>query len=86
MSNGTVTNAGTDPHLPLRDDVRMLGELLAETLRSRGGIALYETVERVRALAKSARAGDPAALTALTDLLRSMPAEAAVPVARAFSQ
>ena len=45
-----------DPHKPLRDDVRMLGELLGETLRQRGGDALFATVERVRALAKSGRA------------------------------
>ena len=46
-----------DPHERLRDDVRMLGALLGETLRLREGAALYETVERVRALSKSGRAG-----------------------------
>src|SRR5919199_1350877 len=62
----------------LRDDVRMLGELLGETLRVRGGDRLFETVERVRALAKRDA-------HALPDVLREMPVEAAVPVARAFS-
>jgi phosphoenolpyruvate carboxylase len=75
-----------DPHQPLRDDVRMLGELLGETLRARAGIPLFELVERVRALSKGARGGNSADMRALTELLRALPADAAVPVARAFSQ
>jgi phosphoenolpyruvate carboxylase len=67
-----------DPLKPLRDDVRMLGELLGETLRVRGGDGLFETVERVRALAKRDA-------HALPDVLRQMPVQSAVPVARAFS-
>ena len=75
-----------DPHESLRDDVRLLGGLLGETLRLREGAALYETVERVRALSKSGRAGSDRDLDALADLLRGLPVESAVPVARAFSQ
>ena len=52
-----MTDAPRDPHERLRDDVRLLGGLLGETLRLREGAALYETVERVRALSKSGRAG-----------------------------
>ena len=44
-----------DPHKPVRDDVRLLGELLGETLRRQEGPAFYERVERVRAMAKSRR-------------------------------
>ncbi|HEX6975110.1 MAG TPA: phosphoenolpyruvate carboxylase [Vicinamibacterales bacterium] len=81
MATGT-----NDPHKPLRDDVRMLGEVLGETLRARAGIPVFETVERVRALSKSARGGNADDLRALTELLRALPADSAVPVARAFSQ
>ncbi|PYR74734.1 MAG: phosphoenolpyruvate carboxylase [Acidobacteria bacterium] len=75
----------TDPHQPLRDDVRMLGELLGEVLRLREGDALFETVERVRAFGKSGRADVEHGFEALADYLRALPVEAAVPVARAFS-
>jgi len=36
-----------DPHKPLREDVRLLGTLLGETLRRQEGDALFERVERV---------------------------------------
>ena len=73
-----------DPHKPLRDDVSMLGEMLGDTLRVRAGDALFETVERVRRLAKAARDGD-AEEPPLEARLRALPLEMAVPVARAFS-
>lgn len=69
----------------LRDDVRLLGELLGETLRRQESHALYETVERVRALSKGSRAGRQEDFRALTDVLDRMPVDEALPVARAFS-
>jgi phosphoenolpyruvate carboxylase len=74
-----------DPHKPLRDDVRLLGELLGDTLRELDGEALLARVEDVRALAKRAHAGDAAAFESLTERLSEMPISAAVPIARAFS-
>jgi phosphoenolpyruvate carboxylase len=76
---------GNDPHERLRDDVRLLGGLLGETLQLREGLALFNIVERVRALSKSGRAGSDRDLDALAELLRGLPVEAAVPIARAFS-
>jgi phosphoenolpyruvate carboxylase len=79
-----------DTHKPLRDDVRLLGTLLGETLIRQEGDEFYQRVERVRACAKQARRsvdeGSGDALRGLADELASMPLEAAVPVARAFSQ
>ena len=69
----------------LRDDVRLLGELLGETLRRQEGQAIYDTVERVRALSKKSRGGSEADFATLTRILEQMPIEEAVPVARAFS-
>ena len=86
----TSVPAGSDPHKPLRDDVRLLGELLGETLRRQEGQALFDRVEAVRALAKTRRrdgigAGDADDFDALSTELANMPVEAAVPVARAFA-
>jgi phosphoenolpyruvate carboxylase len=75
----------SDPHKPLRDDVRLLGDLLGETLRARAGEAVFRTVERVRAQAKRARAGDDAEFVALADELAHVPLDDALPVARAFT-
>jgi phosphoenolpyruvate carboxylase len=74
-----------DPHKPLRDDVRLLGELLGETLRTVEGEGLFATVERVRASAKQARADGSDDFQELADELARMPVEAALPVARAFA-
>jgi phosphoenolpyruvate carboxylase len=72
-----------DPHKPLREDVRMLGELLGDTLREQHGAPLLATVERVRALAKSGRA--EGGVEALASTLEGLPIESAVAIARAFS-
>lgn len=69
----------------LSDDIHLLGNLLGDTLRAQEGDALFEMVERVRALAKRGRAGDVAATEELAELLASRPTEDALPVARAFS-
>ena len=78
-----------DSQKPLRDDVRLLGSLLGETLISQEGPELFGRVERVRAAAKTARGRDPVrsaqAFGRLAEDLSSMPLEAAVPVARAFA-
>jgi phosphoenolpyruvate carboxylase len=69
----------------LRDDVRVLGDLLGEILRGQEGNDLYVLVEKVRALAKRARSGHAADAEALRALLGSLDAEEALPLARAFA-
>jgi phosphoenolpyruvate carboxylase len=76
----------SDPHKPLRDDVRLLGELLGEALRAREGERRFDLVERVRALAKSARAGDRENFERLASVLGAMPVDDVLAIARAFSQ
>ena len=72
-----------DSQQPLRDDVRLLGTLLGETLVRQDGEDLYCRVERVRASAKRARAGAGAGAASadlfqeLTGELASMPMDAA---------
>jgi phosphoenolpyruvate carboxylase len=74
-----------DPHKPLRDDVRLLGELLGDTVRAQAGGAIFAAVERVRALAKSARAGRDDEFRVLADELSRMSVDDALPIARAFA-
>jgi phosphoenolpyruvate carboxylase len=75
----------TDPHKPLRQDVRLLGELLGDTLRAHEGAALLETVERVRTVAKTSRARADRDFQALAAELEQLPVGAAIPLARAFT-
>ncbi len=75
----------SDSHQPLRDDVRLLGGLLGEVLKSQGGLPLFETVEHVRALAKELRASGQEDLAELSQVLANLRLEDAVPVARAFA-
>jgi len=71
---------------PLREDIRQLGGLLGSTIHEQSGAHVYETVEDIRSLAKSARAGDEAAARALEKRLGELPDELILPVVRAFSQ
>jgi phosphoenolpyruvate carboxylase len=73
-----------DPHKPLRDDIRLLGDLLGDTLR-RQDAELFARVEAVRGMAKAARGGDDHAFDRLADVFGEMPIDAAVPIARAFA-
>ena len=75
-----------DPHKPLRDDVRLLGEVLGDTVRRFSGEDVFQTVERVRALAKSGRAGNDRAFSELADVLAGMTLDETLPIARAFAQ
>jgi phosphoenolpyruvate carboxylase len=86
MASPASPTMTSDIHKPLRDDVRLLGELLGNTLKAREGEELFLTVERVRALAKSARAGEREDFERLADALGGMTVDAALPVARAFAQ
>src|SRR5688572_1548268 len=86
-NSGNLGNPGNptpDPHKPLRQDVRLLGALLGDTLRDRGGQQLFDTVEHVRSLAKATHAGDRP-LADLAQVLGSLPVDAAIPLARAFT-
>jgi phosphoenolpyruvate carboxylase len=75
-----------DAHAPLRDDVRLLGGLLGDTLKQQVGVALYERVEQIRSLAKRTRDGDREAAQELNRVLSSLEDHELLPVVRAFSQ
>ena len=70
----------------LRDDVRLLGEILGRVIAADRGAAFVDRIEKIRALAKAARSGGGAEWDALSALLESIPADAICDVARAFNQ
>lgn len=74
-----------DSDARLREDVRDLGALLGETLISQEGRELYDLVERIRAITKTARADGGRAADTLSGLLSELPAGTMFSLARAFS-
>lgn len=78
--------SGTDPHAPLRDDVRLLGQMLGDVIRDHAGDTLFDVVEEARRLAKAARAGDDGAFEELRTVLSRLEDGEVLGVARAFSQ
>ena len=71
---------------PLRNDIRLLGRILGDTVREQEGEAVFDIVERVRQTAvRFARDNDPAARAELAALLDPLPRETTQSVVRAFS-
>ena len=70
----------------LREDVRLLGNFLGETLKQQVGQDLFDQVESIRKYAKGARDGDAQAEKQLADILQNLTDEDALPLTRAFTQ
>lgn len=70
----------------LRENVRMLGDLLGETLLEHEGPGLFKKVEEIRALAKSLNHGTDSDVTQLVDLLSQLEDKDILPIVRAFNQ
>jgi phosphoenolpyruvate carboxylase len=75
-----------DPDLQLREDIRLLGRVLGDTLRDHEGAEMFRTVEDVRQNAvRFRRDGDAVARAALAKALDALDVEPAISVVRAFS-
>ena len=70
---------------PLREDVRLLGNLLGETLKEHAGQDLFNQVEQIRALSKGARDGQVEAEKQLEQLFFSLEDDEILPLTRAFT-
>ncbi len=71
---------------PLRNDIRLLGRILGDTVREQEGDGVFEVIERVRQTAvRFARDGDPAARAELAAILDPLPRDTTQAVVRAFS-
>ena len=47
-TNESIEVPGADKDRPLRDDIRLLGRILGDTVREREGEAIFDIVEGIR--------------------------------------
>ena len=81
-----MTTVTPDKDQPLRDDIRLLGRLLGDTVREQEGIEVFDRVEEIRQLAlRFHRDDDPAARAEMDALLHGLSRERSNQVVRAFS-
>ncbi|HVH82131.1 MAG TPA: phosphoenolpyruvate carboxylase, partial [Stellaceae bacterium] len=74
-----------DKDLPLREDIRLLGRILGDTVREQRGAAAFDTVERIRQSSiRFRRDEDGAAREELERTLNSLPRNEALHLIRAF--
>ena len=76
----------TDLHEALRDDVRMLGTSLGETIKSHWGDELFGKIEAVRQLAKEGRNAAEPEHEELLQALHDLSEDDVLPLSRAFTQ
>ena len=75
-----------DKDLPLRDDIRLLGRILGDTVRSAKGEAVFEIIEHVRQTSiRFHRDEDERARQELEGILNSLSPRQTIEVIRAFS-
>jgi phosphoenolpyruvate carboxylase len=71
---------------PLLDDIRLLGQILGDTIREQEGVEIFDRIETIRRLSVAfERDADHEAGQRLDALLRGLSTEEAILVARAFS-
>jgi phosphoenolpyruvate carboxylase len=74
-----------DKDLPLREDIRLLGRILGDTVREQRGAAAFDTVERIRqSSVRFRRDEDCAARDELGRTLNALPHGDALQIIRAF--
>jgi phosphoenolpyruvate carboxylase len=74
-----------DKDLPLRQDIRLLGRILGDTVRGQAGAAVFDTVESIRQNAvRFHRDEDAAARRELEATLNGLPPAEALQIIRAF--
>ncbi|WP_421861771.1 phosphoenolpyruvate carboxylase [Motiliproteus sp.] len=74
-----------DLQAPLRDDVRLMGKLLGQTIARDQGDAFLTKLERIRKLSKAARRGE-VDTDELVQALQQLDEHELVPMARSFGQ
>jgi phosphoenolpyruvate carboxylase len=85
-----MTNLNTtevpEKDFPLRDDIRLLGRILGDTVREQQGEAIFSVVEHIRQTSiRFHRTEDEAARTELQTILNSLSRTQAIHIIRAYS-
>jgi phosphoenolpyruvate carboxylase len=81
-----AASEGPDKDLPLREDIRLLGRILGDTVREQEGGAIFDIVERIRrASIRFHRDGDMGARRELETILDSLSADQTLAIVRAYS-
>lgn len=70
----------------LRSDVRILGTILGEVIADSRGADFVATIEKIRTVAKEARASHEGSLQSLGQVLKTLERDELVDIARAFNQ
>jgi phosphoenolpyruvate carboxylase len=74
-----------DKDVPLREDIRLLGRILGDTVREQRGAVAFDTVERIRQSSiRFRRDEDGAAREELEYTLNGLPRSEAIQIIRAF--
>ncbi len=75
-----------DKDQPLTDDIRLLGQILGDTVREQEGAATFEVIETIRQLSVAvSRQADPTAAARLNAVIAGLSPAETVSVMRAFS-
>ena len=78
--------ASREPDRRLKEDIRLLGRLLGDTIRQQAGQEMFDLVERIRQTAvQYRREQDPGTRKALEKTIGALDGEQATHVVRAFS-
>src|SRR3954452_6843522 len=86
MDAPILTPNAADKEFPLREDIRLLGRILGDTLREQEGEDTFQLIERIRQTAiRFRREGDPQARRELETILAQLSPADTVSVVRAFT-
>lgn len=75
-----------DPHKPLRQNIRMLGDILGTVISSLEGKPTLDKVAEIRKLSQDARTGDAGAKNQLIEVIRNLDNKNLMLIAKAFNQ
>jgi phosphoenolpyruvate carboxylase len=86
ITSPNPSNTLPDSDVPLRDDIRLLGRLLGESIKELEGEQVFSVVEKVRQHAiRFTRSRDSGSDIEMAEALNSLPQESSISVVRAFS-